>query len=214
MRLPPGAWTGLRHADRWRVERMLKEQPELACEDEGRDLGLWLRLFEPDDLVRVGEAICEATATTPDEMCWGCTWQRDGVVKSVVAYCVSATELLRGLSRSEAMTRREACEAVIGRLRARNVPILLVVDDGEEGLEVWIDTAVGVPLESMLQGRCPGGRNPRTRRRHRVLWAYEGLWEDWDDDDWSDDCPAATPKQIIDLKIERSVGQTDRGYAR
>jgi hypothetical protein len=48
---------------------MSREQPELKCEDAERDFGLWLRLFEPDDLVRIGEVICEASASGPDETC-------------------------------------------------------------------------------------------------------------------------------------------------
>jgi hypothetical protein len=121
----------------------------------------------------------EASAACPDEFCWGGTWQQDGVPKRPVAHCVSARELLRGVSHAEAMTRREACEAVIGRMRVSSVPILLVVDDGEEGLEVWIDAVVSDPPLPVSQGRCPGGRNARTGRMHRVVWAYEGLWEEW-----------------------------------
>lgn len=45
----------LRHADRWRAEYMLREQPELKLEDQNRDMELWLHLFEPSDLVKVGE---------------------------------------------------------------------------------------------------------------------------------------------------------------
>ena len=37
------------------------------------------------------------------------------------------------------MTRHEACEAVIGRLRSASVGIVLIVDDGDGGLECWID---------------------------------------------------------------------------
>jgi hypothetical protein len=213
VRLPQGVQTRLRHADRWRVEQMLREQPKLDCEDQERDLGLWLRLFEPDDLVRIGQEICEAAAARPDEMSWGCTWGRDGVSKSAVAYSVSARELLRDVLLAEEMTRREACEAVIGRMWARNIPILLVVDDGEEGLEMWIDSVVSDSPQLVLPGRCPGGRNTRTSRAHRVLWAYHGLWEPWGTEEWRG-THRDSAANWLDRCVERMTGHTPEKSAR
>jgi Helix-turn-helix domain len=122
-----------------------------------------------------------------------------------VAYCVSAEELLRGASHAEAMTRRETCEAVIGRLRAKRLPILLVVDDGEDGLEVWIDTMVSDFPRSMSLGRCPGGCNARTGRMHRVVWAYEGLWEEWQDENWRPTEARPEPDRL-GADIDRVIG--------
>ena len=51
----------LRHRDRWRVGDMLRQQPDLSRRDAGRDMNLWLHLFAPDDVVRVGR-ICRAAA--------------------------------------------------------------------------------------------------------------------------------------------------------
>ena len=44
------------HRDRWQVEDMLREQPDLLRKDPERDMDLWRHLFAPDDLVRVGNA--------------------------------------------------------------------------------------------------------------------------------------------------------------
>jgi hypothetical protein len=59
--------------------------------------------------------------------------------------------------------------------------IVMVVDDGDGGLECWIDPPAGsYPVPS--HGRCPGGRNGRTGRRHRVVWAHPGTRVDWGDE--------------------------------
>jgi hypothetical protein len=85
------------------------------------------------------------------------------------------------------MTNREVLEAVLGRIRAAHLPVLLIVEDGEGGLEVWLDAVIsdlgGYVRWPRSQGRCPGGINSATGRRHRVVWAYEGLLEPWESDD-------------------------------
>jgi hypothetical protein len=213
MSLSRGVRIGLRHADRWRVENMLREQSELGREDEERDFGLWLRLFEPDDRVRIGEVIREASAASPDELCWGCTWGHDGVPKNAVGHCASARELLRGESHADAMTHREVCEAVIGRMRAEGAPILLVVDDGEDGLEVWTDAVASEYRMLISRGRCPGGRNARTGRAHRVLWAYPGVWEPWAADEWRTTNADSAPNWL-DRNVERMIAATTERKAR
>ena len=40
----------LAQRDRWRVEDILKEQPDLLAKDPRRDMELWRHLFAPDDL--------------------------------------------------------------------------------------------------------------------------------------------------------------------
>ena len=47
----------LAQRDRWRVEDMLREQPDLLAKDPRRDMELWRHLFAPDDLVRVGNVL-------------------------------------------------------------------------------------------------------------------------------------------------------------
>jgi hypothetical protein len=179
MRLPPSLCKELRQADRWRVEDMLMAQPDLRRHDWERDLDLWRRLYLPTDLVRIGDVICEAAAASPKEICWGCTWGADGVPRKAVAHCLAATDVLRGASWAEPMSRREACEAVLGRMKHAALPLLLVVEDGQEGLEVWVDAGASEYPSLISCGRCPGSRNQRTGRTHRVVWAYEGLWAGW-----------------------------------
>jgi hypothetical protein len=50
------------------------------------------------------------------------------------------------------MTRSQACEAVIGRLRADGAEIVMVVTDGDRGLECWLDHPGSFPVQS--SGRC------------------------------------------------------------
>lgn len=184
MRLPAGIRRALRHTDRWRLEDMLREHPDLLYEDAARDMDLWRRMYAPNDRIRVGSATAKASEVPAAEYCWGCTWCRDGVPGSAVAMCLHAAELGRGSSCAEPMTNREVLEAVLGRIRAAHLPILLVVDDGEGGIEAWIDASVHMFRMIISRGRCPGGRNADTGRPHRVLWAYEGLFEPWSADDW------------------------------
>ena len=76
------------------------------------------------------------------------------------------------------MSRSQACEAVLGRLRAAGIEIVMIVDDGRNGLECWIDPKPGsYPVYS--KGRCPGGRNTRTGLVHRVVWATPATRIDW-----------------------------------
>jgi hypothetical protein len=76
------------------------------------------------------------------------------------------------------MSRSQACEAVLGRLRAAGTEIVMIVDDGGNGLECWIDPKPGsYPVYS--KGRCPGGRNKKTGMVHRVVWATPATRIDW-----------------------------------
>jgi hypothetical protein len=173
----------LRHGDRWRVEDMLQEQPDLLRKDPERDMDLWRHLFAPDDFVRGGNvcgAACEGVAA---EWCSGNTWNRELVV-ATAAVCWPALALLRGATCKEPMSRGEACEAVLRRLRAARVEIVMVVEDGGGGLECWIDPVPGsFPMHS--RGRCPGGVNSRTGSVHRVVRAHPLTRIAWEDDDWS-----------------------------
>src|SRR5215831_19481580 len=73
---------------------------------------------------------------------------------------------------------RSKLEAVLGRLRAAAIEIVLIVDDGGNGLDCWIDPKPGsYPVYS--KGRCPGGRNKRTGLVHRVVWATPVTRIDW-----------------------------------
>jgi hypothetical protein len=173
----------LEHRDRWRVEEMLREQPDLISKDPRRDMEMWCHLFAPDDLVRVGNvcrAACEAKCA---EWCSGNTWNGEAI-EGIAALCLSASALLRGASCNEPMSRVQVCEAILGRLRAAGVEIVMVVEDGEGGLECWINPVPGTyPVPS--KGRCPGGVNSRTGDVHRVVWADPATRVAWDDDDWS-----------------------------
>src|SRR5260370_41353679 len=131
---------GLCHRDRWRVGEMLRSQPDLREIDPVRDLDLWRHLFDADDLVLTGETATAAAHAPAAEYCWGNVW-RDGLPIRTVAYCLSAVALLRGASHTEAMNRRQACEAVLGRLRVAGTPVVIVVDDRDGGLECWCDGA-------------------------------------------------------------------------
>lgn len=189
----------LRHQDRWRVAEMLRSQPDLREIDPPRDLNLWQHLFEADDLVRVGETTVEAANAPAAEYCWGNVWC-DGVPIATVAYCLSAADLLRGASNAEPMNPRQACEAVIGRLRRARMPIVMVVDDGDGGLECWCDADPARYRLLVSQGRCPGGKNSRTGRAHRVVWAYQGLWEEWCLSD------ATLEPDWVDAHVDRTMG--------
>jgi hypothetical protein len=63
--------------DRWRVAEMLRSQPDLRDIDPARDLDLWRRLFDADDLVVVGERTSPAAEIPVAEYCWENIW-RDG----------------------------------------------------------------------------------------------------------------------------------------
>jgi hypothetical protein len=169
--LPCASRKALRHQDRWRVADMLTEQPDLTSKDARRDMELWRHLFAPDEIVRVGRfyrAACEAEAA---EWCWGNTWA-GGIVEGTVALCWPSPALLRGATCEDTMSRHEACEAVIGRLRTAGIGIVLIVDDGDGSLECWIDPGPGgYPVASRSRGRCPGGINSRTGLLHRVVSA-------------------------------------------
>jgi hypothetical protein len=175
----------LRHRDRWQVADMLQEQPDLRRQDSGRDMDLWRHLFAPDDIVRVGDSWHPAREAVPAEWCWGNTWA-DAVIRTTVALCLPASGLLRGSTREEVLNQQEACEAVIGRLRCAGAEIVLIVDDSDNGLECWIEPALGTywTASSHSRGRCPGGVNTRTGRPHRVVWAHPFTRIAWDEDDW------------------------------
>ena len=106
------------------------------------------------------------------------------------------------------MTHHEACEAVIGRLRGASVEIVLVVDDGDGGLECWIDPApgqlpgclaftgtlprwheqpdraatpgrVGASSHANPHGRKTTGQCGKQRRRYRLsIRLMSQVWED------------------------------------
>ena len=71
MTLPARSREGLCHDDRWRVDDMLREQPDLLREDPVRDMDLWRHLFAPDDLVWVGNACRPACEAVSAEWCSG-----------------------------------------------------------------------------------------------------------------------------------------------
>jgi len=173
----------LRHRDRWRVEDMLREQPDLLAKDPRRDMELWRHLFAPDDLVRVGNMFRVACEAASAEWCSGNTWN-GRAINGTAAVCLSALALVRGTTCKEPMSRGHVCEAVLGRLRAAGLEIVLVVEDGEGRLECWIDPVPGsYPITS--KGRCPGGVNSRTGGIHRVVWAHPATRIPWEDDDWT-----------------------------
>ena len=172
---------GLCHRDRWRVGEMLRSQPDLREIDPVRDLDLWRHLFDPDDLVLIGETATAAAHAPVAEYCWGNVW-RDGLPIGTVACCQSAVDLLRGASHTERMSRRQSCEAVLGRLRGAGIPIVMVVDDGDGGLECWCDADPASYRLLVSRGRCPGGTNAKTGKIHRVLWADPGTRVPWEED--------------------------------
>ena len=66
--------------------------------------------------------------------------------------------------------------------KARSIP---VVDDGDGGLECWVDPAPNrYWIASRSRGRCPGGVNSRTGRLHRVVWAHPVTRIAWEEDNW------------------------------
>jgi hypothetical protein len=204
--LPADLLRKLRHRDRWRVQDMLAEREQYS---DISDIEVWRRLYLPRDLVRVGDVLSPAHVAPPAEYCCGCTWSADGTPRDSVAYCLSAADLLRGATCAERMSPREACEAVLGRMRAADLPILLVTDDGQHGVEAWIDASLSA-CEGCERGRCPGGINSGTGRVHRVLWAYEGLWHaGWSDEEWAAD--AAHADCWLDAHLDRLIaGQGSR----
>jgi hypothetical protein len=156
---------------------MLREQPDLLRVDPVRDMDLWRHLFAPDDLVRVGNVCRPACEAVPAEWCSGNTWSGDAI-ETTAALCLPASVLVRDATRKEPMSRSEACEAVLGRLRAARIEIVMIVDDGGNGLECWVDPKPGsYPVYS--KGRCPGGRNEKTGLVHRVVWATPATRIDW-----------------------------------
>ena len=178
MRIPRNCRKCLCHRDRWRLEQMLTAQPDLQKEDPERDMNLWRHLFAPNDVVRVGDVYSEASSAKSGEYCWGNTWLGDAI-EATTALCWNASALLRGATYREAMSRSQACEAVLGRLRVGGKQIVMVVDDGAGGLECWIDPEPGThPVSS--KGRCPGGRNNKTGRMHRVVWADQAARIAWE----------------------------------
>jgi len=163
----------LAHRDRWRGEKMLIESSaDVQQPDSERDFRLFQQLFFAD------EPICiDDYWSTVREATWGEYVQVDAS-KYVV---LPADQLLRGATYKESMTRREACEAVIGRLHKR-YDTALVIDDGEEGLEIWIEWD---PVLTHLPGhlvRCPGGINRLTGRAHRIVWACFIVKVPWSED--------------------------------
>jgi hypothetical protein len=184
MRISKDLKRHLIHRDRWRVEHMLLAQPDLREINPERDMGLWRHLYAPDDGIQTGEIVSSAAIAKTAEFCSGNTWCVDGIL-STVAICWSALVLLRGATYKEAMSRRQACEAVIGRLRFVGIEIVMVVDDGDGGLECWIDPPPGsYPVYS--RGRCPGGTNSKTGQTQRVVWAHPATRIDWIGDNNSD----------------------------
>src|SRR5689334_23838691 len=81
------------HSDRWRVEDMLREQPDLLRKDPERDMDLWRHLFAPDDLVLVGNGRRAARDTIAAEWCSGNIWRGESVV-ATTAICWPASNLL------------------------------------------------------------------------------------------------------------------------
>jgi hypothetical protein len=165
------------NSDRWQVGEMLREQPDLRREDPARDMDLWRHLFAPDDLVRVGSVCQFAAKAAPAEWCFGNTWSNDSI-ETTVTFCWPATALLRRATLNQPMTRKQACEAVLGRLRAAGAEIVMVVDDGGGGLECWVDPGPST-FPVLSKGRCPGGRNRKTGLVHRVVWATPAARIDW-----------------------------------
>jgi hypothetical protein len=167
--------------DRWRAAEMLRSQPDLRNIDPARDLDLWRHLFDADDLVVVGERTSPAAEIPVAEYCWGNIW-RNGLPVETVAYCLRTADLLRGVTYAEQMSPRQACEAVLGRLRTARIAIVMVVDDGDGGLECWCDADPTSYRLLVSRGRCPGGTNSRTGKKHRVLWADPGTRVPWEED--------------------------------
>ena len=202
--LPANLRQKLRRRDRWRVEDMLAEREQHSGIS---DIEIWRRLFLPNDLVRSGDMLSAAQVAPPAEHCSGSTWRADGEPIDAVAYCLSAADLLRGGTCAEPMSRLETSEAVVGRMRSGDLPVLLIVDDGEGGLEVWLDAVISdlgrYLRRARSHGRCPGGSNSATGRRHRVLWAYEGLFEPWESDDWG--FSGAPAPDWLDAHVERLI---------
>jgi hypothetical protein len=181
MRIPRALKHHLTNRDRWTVAEMLQDQPDLTVLDPERDMDLWRHLFHPEDLVRVGRVTTRAAEAQSAEYCSGNTWLA-GEIIATVAVCFSALELSRGASFRDAMTRSRACEAILGRMRARRMSVVMIVDDGADGLECWLDTEPGsFPVES--KGRCPGGTNNKTGRIHRVVWADPATRIEWETDE-------------------------------
>jgi hypothetical protein len=181
MRIARSLKQELSHKDRWRVEQMLAAQPDLQEHNRERDMDLFLHLFAPEDLIRVGDIASFASAAKSAEFCWGNVWG-DEVIVSTAAVCWTAMTLLRGATSKEVMSRRQRCEAVLGRLRGAGIEIVMVVEDGGDGLECWIDPEPGsYPVPS--RGRCPGGQNNKTGHVHRVLWAAPATRIGWADDE-------------------------------
>ena len=104
MRIARALKQQLAHRDRWTIAEMLRDQPDLREIDPVRDLDLWRHLFDPDDLVLIGETATAAAHAPAAEYCWGNVW-RDGLPIGTVAYCLSAVDLLRGASHSETMSQ-------------------------------------------------------------------------------------------------------------
>jgi hypothetical protein len=171
----------LRHRDRWRVAEMLRSQPDLREINPERDLDLWRHLFDADDLVVVGETTTPAADISLAEYCWGNIWC-NGVPVETVTYCLTAANLLRHATYAEEMSPRQACEAVLGRLQRARIPVVMVVDDGDGGLECWCDADPIAYRLLVSRGRCPGGINSRTGKKHRVLWADPGTRVPWEED--------------------------------
>ena len=133
MRIPHNCRKCLCQRDRWRLEQMLTAQPDLQKEDPERDMNLWRHLFAPNDVVRVGDVYSEASSAKSGEHCWGNNWRADAI-EATAAVCWSASALLRGSTYRAAMSRSQACEAVLGRLRVAGIQIIMVVVDGGGGL--------------------------------------------------------------------------------
>jgi hypothetical protein len=180
--LPVPYRKALRHRDPWRVADMLREQPDLFGRNPGRDMDLWRHLFAPDDFVRVGNAYRAASEAAAAEWGSGNTRSDDPIV-ATAALCWPALALLQGATYKEPRSRGQACEAVLGRLRAAWADEVMVVENGEGGLECWIDPVPGsYPIPST--GRCPGVVNTRTGRLTQVVWAHPVTRIAWEDNDW------------------------------
>ena len=206
--LPAGLRRKLRHRDRWRVQDMLAEREQHS---EISDIEVWRRLYLPRDLVRVGDVLSPAHVAPPAEYCCGCTWSVNGTPRDTVVYCLSAADLLRGATCTEHMSPRQVCEAVLGRMRAADLPILLVIDDGQHGVEAWLDASLSARA-GREQGRCPGGINSGSGRVHRVVWAYEGLWHSgWTDEEWA---AGAAEVDLIEAHVDRLVARRASRHSR
>jgi hypothetical protein len=172
--------TNLSPSCQWLTER----QTDLIIEDRQRDWDLWRHLFFPEDRVFAdGRHERVSDMTMPPRWCCG---DDCGDGDGVVGYYWIPSELMYCPAiRQDRRSRRDVCEAEIERLRRAGESILLIVTDGADGLDCWVD-ACGSSLSeeafTQMRARCPGGVNPVTGEVHRVIWADPAIRIPWADD--------------------------------